>query len=339
MKAIEFDVSDVVGFAYCYDVVLLEKSDGTIEEADSAVIRFVCAHLYKDTPLSCWQQEICDVFDIIPASHNSATSYGIDTKHSCELGLLAQGLASLEVTKNFTLCQEKCVYEQLTMGVRGLDLRVATCQDVFFVVHNFSVVPLRFVLLEVLAFLEMHPSEVVILNVKWGWEQRHQCNAELVGRLFELFRSLFNDVMAVTVERRRKVLTEKNQRIFVIFDDFMGQVKEYPEYIFRSAWMKKSHWANTANDEVLQKSVQSISSSELPLRECQFILTPTLRSVLAYKNLKHFTEPAKQVMRNNLEKCDANLIVLDFIEQEDVEFILTCKIGLSYSHKRPSFLP
>ena len=74
--------------------------------------------------------------------------------------------------KDYTLCQNYCVKDQLLMGVRFLDLRISLYKETdtfsYYITHAFVLVPLLVVIVDLWEFLNENPSETVFLLVKPG---------------------------------------------------------------------------------------------------------------------------------------------------------------------------
>lgn len=100
------------------------------------------------------------VFNLtLPGTHNSAT-YDFQGARS----ILGQGLAFGLQTQHLS------IYQQLELGVRAFDLRIAYefNKGILYIEHGLLTLPLDFVLGQMRDFLEQHSSEVVLVFAKIG---------------------------------------------------------------------------------------------------------------------------------------------------------------------------
>ena len=84
----------------------------------------------------------------IPGSHNSGTY------------TIPEGMINA-----WSICQEFDIYTQLMIGVRYLDFRLITIDEVVYIAHRFRGRPFKFCLEDIQRFLQNHPSEVVVIRI------------------------------------------------------------------------------------------------------------------------------------------------------------------------------
>ncbi|XP_008327617.1 PI-PLC X domain-containing protein 1 [Cynoglossus semilaevis] len=114
----------------------------------------------------------------IPGSHNSAT-YSLDLDHSSPVDLTQPDLLQKldkylkPVIRPFVykwaVAQELTMAQQLDSGVRYFDLRVAhrpndMTSDLYFYHGVYTIVTVQTVLMEICQWLDLHPTEVLILS-------------------------------------------------------------------------------------------------------------------------------------------------------------------------------
>ena len=118
---------------------------------------------------------------VLPGTHNSGTCSG------------AANCLQNVVVWRWARCQGASVLEQLQMGVRVLDLRVALRENIdreIVITHTFTTsYTLRALLAECAAFLSAHPTEFIVVNVKCDWEYRTQWTEAASAALWQAFRS------------------------------------------------------------------------------------------------------------------------------------------------------
>ncbi len=147
--------------------------------------RVLCAlhERAQEHPLATWMADNAGLADrpwtavVLPATHDSA-AYEMDASHPLPRAWWSAALVATPHLRGFVAqwacTQGASLYEQLLLGVRALDLRVARHPrtGLLWLVHNVSLVPLRWALLELRRFLVQHPSELVVVLLKSGWEHR-----------------------------------------------------------------------------------------------------------------------------------------------------------------------
>lgn len=120
---------------------------------------------------------------LIPGTHDSAT-HGIEPTSGsadpddCGTPIMAYGSA---ITSSWAKAQSKNILEQLNDGIRYLDLRL-TWDDEVWIEHCFKSVKFSDVLTDIKTFAELHPNEIVIVDVqsiKMGSEKYVDLVAEI----------------------------------------------------------------------------------------------------------------------------------------------------------------
>lgn len=91
-----------------------------------------------------------------------------------------------KIVSDWTLTQSVDIYEQLLLGVRVFDFRVAFVDNTFLFAHSFSCEKVEPILQQIKKFVEHHTSEVVIIYIKSDWHNRETMTNETYKKLEEL---------------------------------------------------------------------------------------------------------------------------------------------------------
>lgn len=279
--------------------------------------------------------EIC-----MPASHDSA-AYKLDILHPIVTGdahflrlsyLLWLSSAAKHFTETWTLTQQYNIYRQLQSGIRVLDLRVAFDGKDLWLVHALSLIKLSKSLEDVREFIENHPTEVVIIRIKPGWEQRNTMNTE-TNRLEDEILFRLGEKNLITQNHGMPTLEEcqnpGSPRILIVYD--------IPGKYFWPSSIVQSFWGDTNNIDELKDDINSTKKiSKIPyiFQELSFTLTPTIEDIktsafryLTFRNsrksLKSFAEETNKLLIKELKRDPFNFskfsfIAMDFPTQEAI---------------------
>jgi len=284
--------------------------------------------------------EIC-----LPGTHNSA-AYTLDLLHPIpddnrylKISPLLWFSPIKYFAKLWILTQNVDIYRQLEMGIRVLDFRLAFDGEEFWLVHAFSLVKLSKVLKDVKAFIKTHPTEVVIIRAKPGWEQRNTMFGETNRLEVEVLNALGRKYLISQVSGM-PTLNECQQtgapRVLFIY--------EVPTIYFWPSSIVQNFWANTNDIEELREEVNSVKKmSKIPMlfQEISFVLTPTDKDVKTslfkyltyqrYENLKRFANKTNELLINELENDFVNFSKFSFITMDFANYkAIMAVIALNY---------
>jgi len=281
--------------------------------------------------------EIC-----MPSSHDSG-SYAIDFFHPIatdnnallKLSYLIGFVSPVKyITRIWTLTQNLDIYGQLVSGIRVLDLRLAFDGERFWLVHAFSLVKLSKALKQIKLFMETHPTEVIIIRMKKGWEQRNTMYTE-TNRLEAFVIEKLGREMLMIPEHGLSTLQncqKYNKRILLVY--------EIPSYYFWPEYTVQGFWGNTnVVDELMDNinSAKTIPKRKEVFQEISFTLTPTKydieQSILKYitfrnyKSLKTFAKVTNEILVNEIHDDPVNyskfsVISMDYPSSEAIIAII-----------------
>ena len=152
-------------------------------------------HRHFDEEDRCqWMQQLPDEVRrrplhsvLLPTTHDSAAyqlAQGRLAQSKKSWAYWAERFSRLPVVNRFqrawTLTQNASLFQQLVMGVRAFDLRLAYDErnHRFYFAHRFACTTAAFGIKEVKHFLDLYRGEVVLLFIKPDWENRAVLTAE-----------------------------------------------------------------------------------------------------------------------------------------------------------------
>lgn len=213
---------------------------------------------------------------VLPATHDSAAY------------VLPASTSWLPLLADWALCQSVPVHQQLAMGVRCLDLRVARHDDgVLWCVHRARLVPLLWVLLEVRRFLVHQAGELVMLRIKAGWEQRASMDAAALVQLQTLLELALDATRLVPpgLVVPLPELTAAGHQCVCVWE---GDGEPAPGSPLWPRTLVAGHWANVNAVPLLRARIEEHTAGWAPvpvdprvMREVSFTLTPTAADVQA----------------------------------------------------------
>ena len=232
----------------------------------------------------------------IPGTHDSQ-SYTIDFQNPLGPGLvfsLANLAARVSTTvatiiEAWTLTQSASVYDQLTQGCRSFDFRVSYdhSSDTFYFTHTFTCIPLETALNDLKLFLETHPGEVVIIQMKPGYFDRHSMppshNDLAVQKVEDTLGPLlcpctpkcrFDETMSL------ENMVKRNERAILYYQ---GDLAEQYSFVWDDTHLNDP-WDDTSNLEQkldeLSADLEGFEVSEENLNMISFTLTPQQKEVI-----------------------------------------------------------
>jgi len=292
---------------------------------------------------------------VIPGTHNSGSypiSVGSRITDRSELShILGEDSGSdprimdlvRAVGPGWSKCQEHSIADQLMMGNRYLDLRVYCDKetDEYYLEHFFIGSNLTDELLHIAQFVDQHPEELVILDIK----SVQNCSHFLVTRLFENIGQLFQDKLA-----RPPDVTESLPTYGQLVADGTTVVVALAnnEHHERFDWLWDRNtkiddlYANTASIEELKTYItRKMSRARKPraLFISQIILTATADEYIAGLTNSGPADLRELALRLNKEflrwikyfrQMDPTIFITDFPD----EVLLKKVIGMNFDQKK-----
>ena len=272
---------------------------------------------------------------VIPGSHDSGT-FSLDKNMEIgpdEPNLIRKfGKLVKPVVYNWSVTQSMTIYQQLSSGIRYLDLRVAHRtvdheNSEIRVLHGLFGWTIDQVLDEVNRFVANYPKEIVILDFNHFYEMDQDAHKTLADTLDASFSKILRAPGRQGPNVTLQEMWENEEKVIVIYNetDVVDAHSHFwpPHYIH-------SPWPNTDDMkqllEFLNKQSEASSVSEDALQVTQALLTPqtstivkhvtsTLKNVLASKCNRQVTEWLKTLRGTKSHKF--NIIIADFVELSD----------------------
>ena len=156
----------------------------------------------SEMPNTVKHTKISDLY--LVAAHNAASWKFLPVKMPGRIG--AVRLAFIEWLRcnfpfwnrfigDWTLCQNMSIEEQLEIGVRAIDLRLAWANNRFVFCHTFACTEATETLKGIKRFIENHPGEVVILDIKRDYRNRSTINGDKWREFSALYESYFGEFL------------------------------------------------------------------------------------------------------------------------------------------------
>lgn len=273
---------------------------------------------------------------VIPGSHDSCSfSISKDLEISPAESKWLKALAFLfgkpvkSIVYNWSVTQTLNAYQQLSSGVRYLDLRVALRpkDGLFRVVHGLYGTTLTEIMQQVKQFITECPREIIILDFNHFYNMNQSDHLKFSNSIKSAFGKSMRPPGKQGVTVTLKELWDNHQNILVFYDnqDIVSQNK-----CFWSDNQVYSPWANTADASTLLKFLNTETESHnLPkdsMHIAQALLSPntsvllrhltsSLKDTLALKATALVTSWLNQIYGDKNHKF--NIIIADFIEHDE----------------------
>ncbi len=195
---------------------------------------------------------------IVPGTHDSA-AFALNAKPIGPAWLRALVRLSPSLIKRWTLTQTLGVYDQLCRGVRFLDLRVAQSADssdgLFVCAHTFACVALKPVLYDVVAFLQSHGREVVVISVRPDWPHRQHFDAPAIDQLMDVLTSSLGPDLLVQADDLPTygAMVRSGRRCLVFLQGFDAASRPRP-----GIWLNAGCSCLWANSSTAQGTVEGL---------------------------------------------------------------------------------
>ncbi|KRY92728.1 PI-PLC X domain-containing protein 2 [Trichinella pseudospiralis] len=230
-------------------------------------------------------------------------------------------------------CQELNVTDQLRLGIRYFDVRVAflpgECEQSLdiFLLHGLYGRPIKEVLNEMYTFIIDHPEEILILDINHFYNFNDELHRKFLGQLEHLFNGKFIPAPP-SLSLNQVTVDYAQQHGFQLLLFYQQKLAEQFSFIWPSSYIA-SPWANTNNvqhlwqytEHILINRDQILPNGGFFVTQC--ILTPTwwnivrhfkksLRTVMAAKT----TEQAVSWLKKNnvLLMPFLNIVIVDFVQ-------------------------
>jgi hypothetical protein len=220
--------------------------------------------------------------------------------------------------KKWTITQDKNIYDQLNAGIRSLDIRISSNNNIFYISHTFVCIKFIDALEQIKNFITENPSEIIIINIKPDYPNRH------------VVEPLKNDIMyLVNLYLNKYIISNKyiynksydeiinnNKNIIFFYKGLSNGLK------FKDYWMNK-----TKKNEWLQKYNNTILNTEQnKIKNIQLTLTPNIYYIITHPfgSLKKLKNKIDLDLLNdkNINFNKFNIISSDFINNRFIIHII-----------------
>ena len=236
------------------------------------------------------------------------------------------GSTAKRFISNWSLTQSLSTTDQLKVGIRYFDLRIASkknCDGCFYV-HGLYGDSIEKIMKDIKIFLDDHPKEIVLLDLNHFYsldEFKHKQFLSLILEILGYKMVPFIDRDSVTLD----MLWENNLQVIVFYHNDI--VKEYAQ--FWPGYQIPSPWPNTMSRTDLVSKLD-IAYDETRKKKNSFfvfqgVLTPTTSHVIAHLNgslkndlaSKASMPYVKWIKTKQAGKNGINVCIMDFVEDSD----------------------
>lgn len=211
------------------------------------------------------------------------------------------------VLTNWTLTQQHTVGDQLKLGVRALDLRVARTTDGRFVyAHTLPNEMATVVLDQVRQFLDDHPRAFLVIFSQADWQHQHTM-VEPTG-YFRLVEKMLGRHRLLPVESQYPVLKDaldQGHQVMFIYSGAPTAGGEgmnwiWPPWTLDGVWIKESGALEAYRQQLKHFVPFQEKSRQSPLTQLRLIATPDQSTIVDYyKNhwLRDSSVPGNLIQR------------------------------------------
>lgn len=284
---------------------------------------------------------------ILPGTHDSGTSSAASSSSFSpdatdvikKINWMGSGtVAGLART------QDKNIGQQLQLGVRYFDLRVAPnpdCNNELYFVHSKYGDSVSSSIKDVKSFLDKHDGEVVVLD----FQHFYNMNEENYNELMKLLKDNLGEYLAPATSstlngKTLKRLCDKNQRVIVIFNDSAfyacNQYNSGPSLVFKrseavsSPWIQKE-WNSSTIIPKLQDGLDGRPDDKLFVSQCISSFSDSryvdnfIKGYGIYDFAKDLNPEIIKWVKNNPSQ-KSNIIMVDYCDYpcNFVEDIINC---------------
>ncbi|KAH3872539.1 PI-PLC X domain-containing protein 2-like [Dreissena polymorpha] len=269
-------------------------------------------------PEPVWELSLSEI--VIPGSHNSF-SYRLDPGSELApdanpaLKLLGNG-----IIYKWAVTQDLSFKEQLELGVRYFDLRVAfrkKTQNVHFC-HSLYGMTVEDGIKEILDFLKEHPKEIAILDFNHIFDMTEERHSEFINKLIEICGSkmcMYVGIESLTLS----MLWENNVQVIIIYH--YDKVESESGNLWPGKKCIRAPWAQTANIprllEFLSASLNNRDPGLFHVSQC--VLTPDAGFLLGHLMGSLKNDLAKKVIPETVNwlketRRKLNIVMADYVE-------------------------
>ncbi|EDW25575.1 GL26671 [Drosophila persimilis] len=290
-------------------------------------------HWMRDLPPELRDMSIINL--AIPGSHNSMT-YGINGSSQ----LAPDAEPAIRRWYRFFPCfvrrwsktQSSSIIEQLSLGVRYFDLRIAQRDEKFYYCHALFAMEIFEPLIELRQFLDSHPEELVVLDMQHFYDLTPNHHQQLHKELIQFFgHRLYSTTEGSLLDCTLNRCLEMQRQVVIIYRrcPIPLPLRFWPSF----AW--PTPWPNKASVKKLQSFLEDSLLSRQPQQGyvSQCLITPTGRYI-AFRVFFSLKRTARRVDKklypwiteqtpgpfDPKEKPRVNVFLGDFVELKDGQF-------------------
>jgi len=241
---------------------------------------------------------------VVPATHDSGIykimPY-IDVKSQNTLFNIIRKIYWIPYVKfvvdKWVKTQNKSVYKQLKMGIRGLDIRISYAENDFYVTHILAGISFDKLMLEINQFFreDENKNEYLIFEIRPDYDNRKNINRkrDVINKLWKKIESnpeFKNRIYTGNDIPTYKLMVEQNKNIFFMVDNELL----FTDNILARKLMSRRNldykWPNTVNvDKMIEMNTTHLNKTHNDTRFKQILLTITAKTNTIIHDVKCFT--------------------------------------------------
>ena len=265
---------------------------------------------------------------IIPGSHDSGAWYlDVNGPLSPDENPLFKYFP--KTVHNWSVTQDLDFVQQLEIGVRYFDLRIAPHPNKgsLHVVHGLYGKEIGEQLKKINDFLTEHPLEVVILHFKRFLDFKETDHENLLNMIMHCFNGKLAKGLGDLQNCTLKHLNDDNHQVVVFYKH-----RNTRNFVLDNQWIN-SPWPNVQDTRKLLNALKTdLMSTHSTLFVSQCVLTPNAFTILSHicSTLKSWESNVENDIlhwiKNLSHEClrNLNLIIVDFVTPNFCEHIIEC---------------
>jgi hypothetical protein len=255
------------------------------------------------------------------------SDYAVDSPEFLLNSKILQVL-SKPIVKNFSICQNKTILQQLNDGIRYIDLRIVKNEkeELGSICHGLNGDFVISMLKQISEFVSENKKEIIFVDVKkvYGFNEKERMEWEklFIEKCLSIFGGALCPADYSPTHTLEEIWDKGHQVIF-----FVPCVTSKGTELFWNMNSMNRSWANSPKEsEVIEFIDNQISNHDEKLFHLsEFIVTPTKDTITSnlFSDLKSIVmEPNKQFIKSIKEKNNFNILCCDFYHE--IEFVRIC---------------
>jgi hypothetical protein len=214
------------------------------------------------------------------------------------------------MVSDWTLTQDQSIYNQLKLGIRVFDLRLAQVNNTLMLSHSFSCLYVKDFFVQLQTFLNENPTEIIIIAIKPDWIHRNSVTTSHWDQFYKMANEYIGSRLYPRTPEMPTVEMCKNKNVFIdIYYDGMI-ANDIPE----------NFWTNFIN-QFSQGVLHDSPSNDIVKQD---IIHRIFCTCFGYKKktLRNFSKTPEEFYETYQNPKSINIWWMDFPTQSFVNKLL-----------------